>query len=224
MFVGGAMGAVFLAGGFSFLFRLDIDRAERDLTRSNNELARLSALDPLTGLANRRTLDAYLTREWARLCREDRHLGVLLCDVDYFKEFNDHYGHLAGDTCLQRVATALSGAAQRSGDLVARYGGEEFILVLGMTDPAHASDVAEKARAIVMDLGLPHGRSAVAPVVTISVGVVVAAANDLVEPQDLLQRADQALYAAKHQGRNRVVHAGPPAVLEAGAPLSSTQA
>lgn len=205
MYAVNATAAVLLAGGFAFLFRLDIDRAERDLRRSNEQLERLSGLDALTGVANRRSLDAYLTREWSRLARDANHVAVLLCDVDYFKQFNDHYGHLAGDHCLQRVAGALASTVQRSTDLLARYGGEEFLIALMATDPEHAVTVADRARTAVMELRMPHERSIVAPVVTVSVGIVVTTTHDLSEPHVLLQQADRALYAAKRDGRNRVV-------------------
>jgi diguanylate cyclase (GGDEF)-like protein len=206
MYATNAAFAVLLAGGFSYLFRLDIDRAERDLTRSNQQLERLSGVDALTGLANRRGLDAYLTREWSRLSREPAAVALLLCDVDHFKEFNDHYGHLAGDSCLQRVAGALSTAVQRSTDLLARYGGEEFLITLVGTDLAHARATAERLRTAVQELRLSHERSSASRVVTISVGIVIARLDELPEPDDLIARADRALYAAKRAGRNCAVY------------------
>ena len=201
-----AAATILFAGAFSYLFRLDIDRAERDLTRSNQQLERLSGLDALTGLANRRSIDAYLAREWSRLSREPSSIALLLCDVDCFKEFNDHYGHLVGDSCLRRVAGALSTVIHRSTDLLARYGGEEFLVTLVGTDADHVRSVAERLRAAVFNLRLAHARSTAAPVVTISVGIVLAPLEDLPEPDELLRRADVALYAAKHGGRNRVAH------------------
>jgi diguanylate cyclase (GGDEF)-like protein len=208
MYATNASAAVLLAGGFSFLFRLDIDRAEKDLTRSNQQLERLSGLDALTGLANRRAIDAFLTREWSRLSREPSSVALLLCDVDHFKEFNDHYGHVAGDSCLQRVAAALSTVVQRSTDLLARYGGEEFLIALIGTDEDHVKLVADRLRQAVLDLRLSHARSTVGPAVTISVGVVLASVDERPEPDDLVRRADLALYAAKRGGRNRVVSYG----------------
>jgi diguanylate cyclase (GGDEF)-like protein len=208
MYATNASAAILLAGGLSFLYRLDIDRAEKDLTRSNQQLERLSGVDALTGLANRRAMDAHLTQEWSRLSRDAASVAFILCDVDHFKEFNDHYGHLAGDTCLQRVASALSAVVQRSTDLVARYGGEEFLIVLSGTDTNHVQTVVERVRAAVVDLRVSHERSAVAPVVTISAGIVLATLDELPEPEDLLHRADLALYAAKRSGRNCVVYYG----------------
>jgi diguanylate cyclase (GGDEF)-like protein len=209
MYVANVTATIFLAGWFSFLFRVDIDRAERDLQRSNEQLERLSGLDPLTGLANRRTLDAHLTRRWGTRSRGQDSIAFLLCDVDCFKEYNDHYGHQAGDGCLQHVARTLAESASRAGDLVARFGGEEFVLVLEPTSPSDAARLAEQIRGAVAALSLPHERSPVAPVVTISVGVVVLTHDDPGEPHDLIARADRALYAAKRSGRNRVEISAP---------------
>lgn len=210
-----AVGAVFLAGALSFFFRLEIDRTEAALTRSNAELARLSGLDGLTGLANRRSLDEVLPRELGRVRRGAEGVAVLMCDVDHFKSYNDLYGHLAGDVCLREVARALSAAVRRGGDLVARYGGEEFALVLPATDLRGAVQVAEGARARVQGLALPHARSDAAPVVTVSVGVAWASAEEADEAAELLRRADLALYEAKRAGRNRVAQWREPLV-EAG--------
>ena len=205
MFAGSVTGAVFLSGIFPFLFQREIDRAEAALLASNRELERLNVIDPLTGLANRRSLDASLEAEWRRCQRHSGGwLSVLLCDVDGFKAYNDRYGHLAGDACLRQVAAALGRATGRAGDLAARYGGEEFALVLPFTDPAGARAVAERVRARVAELEIPHAASVTAGVVTISVGVASAQAGPGAEPGDLLRQADAALYAAKQRGRNRV--------------------
>jgi diguanylate cyclase (GGDEF)-like protein len=211
IYAGSAVGAVFLSGSFTILFRHGIDRSEKLLTRSNQELERLTGLDPLTGLANRRALDENLDREWRRLRRHGQPLSALMCDVDCFKSFNDHYGHLVGDHCVRRVADALSVTVGRSGDLVARYGGEEFVLLLPATDQAGALVVAEEARRRVMELGVPHARSQVAEMVTISIGVVCVDPREVEGPQELLRRADTALYVAKQAGRNRVVEWRDPA-------------
>jgi len=210
MYAGSVTCCLFLSGIFSYLFRFEIDRAQLKLTRTNEELERLSGLDPLTGIANRRAMDARIASEWARARRHGQHIALLLCDVDCFKNYNDHYGHLAGDRCLQRVADVLSSVAQRTSDLVARYGGEEFVMVLPGTDCSGALRVAEEARALVSALGLPHEASTAAPVVTLSVGVVCALPDALENPEDLLRRADAALYAAKRDGRNRVVQGDTP--------------
>jgi len=206
VFAGTAIGAMVVGGVVANRFRREIDRAEAALTRSNEELARLSGLDPLTGLANRRTLDDFLARECARLRRPGQQIAVILCDVDHFKAYNDYYGHLAGDACLKQVADVLSTVVRRVNDVVARYGGEEFVLVLPSTDCAGALGVAEEARARVSALRIPHERSDVAPIVTLSVGVACSAPANPLAPEDLLRRADAALYEAKRAGRNRVMH------------------
>ena len=205
VFAGSAVGAMIVGGVVAHRFRREIDRAEAALTRSNEELARLSGLDPLTGLANRRTLDECLARECARLRRPGQQIAVLLCDVDHFKAYNDHYGHLAGDTCLKSVADVLTCVVRRVNDVVARYGGEEFVLVLPATDCEGALRVAEEARAQVRALGIPHERSDAAQVVTLSVGVACSNPAGPLSPEDLLRQADAALYEAKRAGRDRVV-------------------
>ncbi len=204
MYAASAAGAVFLAGAFSMLFRAEIDGAERALMRSNEQLQQLSAIDPLTDLANRRSLDAHLSRELGRLRRHGGQVAVLMCDVDAFKAFNDGYGHLAGDACLQRVAEALTGVVGRSTDLVARYGGEESVIALGDTDLDGAMHVAGRACAAVRALEMTHAHSTVAPIVTISAGVAMASRETL-DAEELLRRADAALYTAKRAGRNRAV-------------------
>src|SRR5690606_27513317 len=133
-------------------------------------------------------------------------ISVLLCDVDCFKAYNDFYGHLAGDACLQRVAGVLSSIVRRANDVIARYGGEEFVIVLPTTDSEGALRIAEEARALVRTLAIPHERSHVAPVVTLSIGVASADAEKLEGgPEELLRRADAALYTAKREGRDQVV-------------------
>jgi diguanylate cyclase (GGDEF)-like protein len=205
MFAGSAVGAMLIASAFAFLFRHEIDRAEQALVRANQELAELSSLDSLTGLANRRELDACLARECARAARAGETIALLLCDVDAFKAFNDTYGHPAGDACLQRVAEVLRTIGRRAGDLVARYGGEEFALVLPATDGDAAVALAEQAREATMALDKTHRRSPAAEVVTLSIGVACATGDEPPDPEALLLRADTALYGAKRAGRNRVV-------------------
>jgi diguanylate cyclase (GGDEF)-like protein len=182
----------------------------RKLDEANRELIRLSAVDGLTGIANRRRFDESLAREWKRAARSRGELSVLAVDVDFFKQFNDGYGHQVGDECLKAVARALEAQLRRPTDLVARYGGEEFFVVLPETGAGGARQVAEGLRQAVEALAITHGFSTVAPWVTISVGV----ASGRAEPgQDsgfvaLLKAADGALYEAKRQGRNRVAAAG----------------
>ena len=166
-------------------------------------------IDSLTQIANRRRFDEYLHQEWVRHARIQQPLSVLLCDVDHFKLYNDHYGHQAGDECLRAVAKIL-GLGRRANDLLARYGGEEFALVLPHTDLTGALLVAERLCMDVSRAGLPHAGSPVSGVVTVSIGVA-SATPSLREPGDpslLVEDADRNLYIAKHRGRNQVSHPG----------------
>jgi diguanylate cyclase (GGDEF)-like protein len=168
-------------------------------------LNRLSRNDGLTGLANRRHFDEFYQQEWKRALREETPLSLILCDIDFFKNYNDTYGHQAGDDCLRAVAGVLQSCLRRPGDLAARYGGEEFIVVLPGTLREGALAVAESLRGAVEALAIPHSASAAAPVVTICLGVsfTVPAPGDSLAA--LLAAADRALYRAKEEGRNRVV-------------------
>lgn len=173
-----------------------------ELATDNRRLGRLATLDTLTALANRRALNMHLRRVVRRPRGET--LSVLLIDIDHFKQYNDLYGHQRGDACLQRVAAALARVPTRSGDMVARFGGEEFVVVLPGTDHRSAALMAERLRDAVAALQIPHEASPVAPVVTVSVGVATAARGDSGDGAALLAAADQALYRAKSEGRNRV--------------------
>jgi len=187
-------------------------QAEQALQAANQELARLSLTDGLTGLANRRRFDEYIDLEWKRHRREGQPLSVLMGDVDFFKKYNDAHGHQAGDRCLSAVAQAIRGAVKRPADLPARYGGEEFVVVLPGTHAEGARHVGELIRVAVEGLGLPHPTSAAAGHVTLSIGVATLVPGDGT-PADLTRLADEALYRAKEQGRNRVVaHPLAPAV------------
>ncbi len=168
------------------------------------ELVDLSAKDALTGLANRRTMESGLEEEWRRSFRSGTPLAVVLFDIDHFKEYNDHYGHLAGDECLKRVARAMADRVHRAGDLVARFGGEEFILVLPDADGAGSEVVAEQIRRAVLDLHIPHERHGSNEYVTVSAGVASQVPTKDSAPKDLVHAADMALYQAKEQGRNQV--------------------
>ena len=177
----------------------------RELASANRELEKLSRQDGLTGIANRRYFDSYLVTEVRRGARERQPLSLILSDVDHFKAFNDCYGHQAGDDCLRRVAAALSSAGRRPADLAARYGGEEFAMVLPGTVLDGAVDVAQAVSRVIEGLAIPHERSAVDRRVTLSQGVVSLTPEKETSSEDLIQRADQALYLAKQQGRNRYV-------------------
>ncbi len=170
---------------------------------ANRELQRLASLDGLTGVANRRRFDQYLEAEWQRLSREKLPLSLILCDIDFFKKYNDSYGHQAGDACLRQVADALRFCARRSVDLVARYGGEEFAVILPNITEAGAGQVAEEMRSVVNTLEIPHVQSAVSQHVTLSLGVACMNPTSSTSPSMLVAAADAALYQAKAAGRNR---------------------
>jgi diguanylate cyclase (GGDEF)-like protein len=182
----------------------ELTEIRKRLTESNEQLERLSALDTLTGLANRRRFDDVIRREWRRGVREEAPLSLVFCDIDFFKDFNDGYGHLAGDQCLVRVAEVVTATSNRPGDLAARYGGEEFVLVLPGTTAEGAHLLAEKLRARVEALRISHSGSHVGPYLTISLGVASLVPTATTRPEELISLADQALYAAKQEGRNRV--------------------
>ncbi len=178
------------------------------LKRANEELEALSSIDSLTGLANRRMFDKQLQDEWWRAVRERNCLALVMADVDFFKSYNDTYGHPRGDECLKKVAEVLRGAARRAGDLAARFGGEEFVLLLANTPPAGAKKVAARVLSEVEALCIAHPGSCVSRYVTLSVGVAVVTPDQGDSPHALVAAADDALYRAKTNGRNRMEVAG----------------
>jgi len=180
-------------------------RMSARLKTANAALERLSNHDGLTNLANRRFFDDYLASQIAVSRRHGRVLALVICDVDSFKAYNDHYGHQAGDECLKRVAIALQSCCHRPADMVARYGGEEFALVLPDTNLAGAFRIAEAAKEAVERMGIPHAHSLAAAFVSISGGVSALHRNVGQTAQTLIGDADQALYEAKQLGRNRMV-------------------
>lgn len=183
---------------------------KHDLEESNLRLQYLTAIDGLTQIANRRSLDVSLVTEWQRALRKREPIGLIMIDVDHFKLFNDTYGHQAGDECLRGVASALKDFARRPGDLAARYGGEEFVLVLTNATAQQARMVAERVRDKIVELAIPHQRSSHGNV-TASFGVASLVPNARHNgPEALLLAADQALYRAKESGRNRVSVDGEP--------------
>jgi len=184
-------------------FPLHQARLYQQLQQANRELERLARLDGLTQVANRRHFNEALRREWRRMRREGSPLAVILCDVDYFKNYNDQYGHLAGDDCLIRVARAIEQSAMRSTDLVARYGGEEFAAILSNTHTEGAVVVARRIEEAIAGLEIPHATSDVSDRVTVSQGICSLIPTPDSSPDRLLHAADVALYKAKGGGRNR---------------------
>ena len=195
-----------LAGHRDRLSQL-VDERTAALQSANARLRNLARTDPLTGLSNRRYFDEIKTIEMRRTRRDGKSLALLICDIDYFKDYNDHYGHAMGDRCLIAVAQALQGSLGRAGDMVARLGGEEFGVLLSGADTAAARDMADRLREAVASCGIEHLPSSIASVVTISVGLAVHSPDSDEDFDALFQEADQALYRAKASGRNRV--AGP---------------
>lgn len=174
------------------------------LKEANCHLASISAQDGLTGIPNRRSFDQFIEMNWKNAMREQQPLSVIMADIDYFKSYNDSYGHLQGDDCLILVAKTLVSCLKRPNDLAARYGGEEFITLLPNTDKQGALLVAERMRKSIEKLALRHDQSKVASCVTISLGVaeIIPQPSDVIA--DFIKMADKALYVAKHQGRNQV--------------------
>ncbi|NET16544.1 MAG: diguanylate cyclase, partial [Okeania sp. SIO1H6] len=175
------------------------------LEQANQELLRIANLDGLTQIPNRRSFDQYLAVEWRRHLREQQFLSLIMIDIDYFKRYNDHYGHQGGDDCLIRVAQAISQVPQRPTDLVARYGGEEFAVILSNTNIEGAFTIAEFIRQAIASLFIPHAQSEVSQFVTLSLGVASIIPNFEDTAEDLIGLADEALYEAKRQGRDRVI-------------------
>lgn len=208
-----------------------LGRAHERMQHRADEMERRSAQDGLTGVANRRHFDLMLGREWRRSLRSGLPLSLLMIDVDFFKHYNDRYGHLAGDRCLKAVAAALAGGTRRASDMVARYGGEEFAVLLPDTSPEDALRLAQAMRAAVQQLAVGHEGSAVCPVVTVSVGVATMRPGPVMATRrfaqgnagsstrslplftQLVDAADHALYRAKDEGRNRVVVADAGAIV-----------
>ncbi|MEO1427989.1 MAG: PleD family two-component system response regulator [Cyanobacteria bacterium J06632_19] len=177
----------------------------KQLEAANQALQELANMDGLTGLANRRRFDQYLNNQWMNLAGSDKPLSLILCDIDFFKRFNDKYGHPAGDLCLQKVAAVLNGAAQKNQDLVARYGGEEFAVIMPNTHAPGAVHVAALMQSGVRELQVEHLESGISNCVTLSLGVATTIPNFESSPSDLILASDKALYQAKQEGRNRIV-------------------
>ncbi len=175
------------------------------LKKYRDYLETIAFIDGLTGIPNRRSFDQHIRAEWQRAIRGQTELSLLLVDIDHFKQYNDTYGHQAGDACLTMVAKALSSSVHRPGDQVARYGGEEFVCVLPSTNLEGANQIGETLREVVNFLKIPHKSSSVCPHVTISVGGAMIKPEQSSEIGNLISAADGNLYKAKQQGRDRVI-------------------
>ncbi len=177
----------------------------KQLEAANKALQHLAHVDGLTGVANRRRFNNYLNSQWLNLASERSPLSLILCDIDFFKLYNDKYGHPAGDMCLQKVGTVLSEAVQNSQDLVARYGGEEFAVIMPNTHISAAVHFAAAMQAGVRELKILHESSTISRYVTLSLGVATTIPTFESEPSSLIIEADKALYKAKTEGRNRII-------------------
>jgi diguanylate cyclase (GGDEF)-like protein/PAS domain S-box-containing protein len=177
---------------------------EQKLMALQKELEELSFRDGLTGIANRRMFDSIMEVEWTNARRNNQPLSLIMIDIDYFKPYNDHYGHIQGDDCLKQVGQALSSAATRARDLFARFGGEEFVLVLPETDAASAKIVAERCRNLIFKEQIPHEKSPVSQILTVSLGVGTIIPTHKDQPLTFIEAVDRLLYQAKQSGRNRV--------------------
>jgi diguanylate cyclase (GGDEF)-like protein len=177
--------------------------ANRQLEAKTRRLHYLANIDELTQVSNRRAFEQYLQREWQRSLREQQPISLILGDVDFFKQFNDYYGHLAGDTCLYQVAQLLQSSTKRPTDMVARYGGEEFAIILPNTDAAGAQKLATLILGQMRAQLIPHPASEISHYVTLSLGSATAIPNRQIDWYNLVDVADRALYAAKFQGRDR---------------------
>lgn len=182
-----------------------LEESQRQLHEANLALEKLSSLDGLTGIANRRQFDKVIANEWNRAMRNYTPISLLMLDIDFFKLYNDAYGHQKGDACLKTVADALKANEKRPADLAARYGGEEFAVILPETDSHGAMEIATSILEMIHGANIPHKASTVNSCLTASIGVATMTAERGAPPEDLIAQADKALYQAKEQGRNQVV-------------------
>lgn len=181
----------------------DLARARQQAAEANEQLSRQSATDGLTGITNRRRFDEILGTEWLRAARSGGCLSLLMVDIDHFKRFNDHYGHVAGDECLRQVTRLLHSCVRRAGEIVARYGGEEFVVLLPGAEVSHAEELAQRCLDGIGRLALPHAASPTARHVTFSIGIAHVFPSASHDPASLVNAADTAMYRAKMAGRRR---------------------
>jgi diguanylate cyclase (GGDEF)-like protein len=199
---------IFVLTSLGFLFYRQIQRllvAEEELRLAHRDLEHIAKTDSLTGLPNRRCFDATLAQEWSRACRTGNSVALILIDIDWFKQYNDHYGHVLGDDCLRQIAQLIGKSINRPADLAARYGGEEFVILLPETELAGAVKIAEEVRSAIEAAKIEH-RGSTLGIVTISAGVTANHQQGVILAIDLLEKADSLLYRAKRMGRNRVEH------------------
>jgi len=182
-----------------------LEESQRQLHEANLALEKLSSLDGLTGIANRRQFDKVISHEWNRAMRNQNLVSLLMLDIDFFKLYNDTYGHQQGDACLKAVADVLHANEKRPADLAARYGGEEFAVILPETDSRGATEIATSILEMIRKTNIPHSASTVSPCLTASIGVATMTPERGSSPEDLIAQADKALYQAKARGRNQVV-------------------
>ena len=191
-------------------FMFDISerkKTEAKLIEMQKQLEELSFKDSLTGIANRRMFDTVIEQEWSAARRHQQPLSLVIIDIDHFKQYNDHYGHIRGDDCIKRVASALRESATRAKDFIARIGGEEFVLVLPETDAAAAIKIAERCRSRIFKEQIEHQDSTTSHILTISLGVDTIIPGHDDDVMAFVEKVDQLLYAAKRKGRNRIEHA-----------------
>lgn len=189
-----------------FMFDISVrKKTEEDLISLQKKLEEFSFKDSLTGVANRRMFDSIMDVEWINARRTNQPLSLIMIDIDYFKQYNDHYGHIQGDYCLKRVGQVLSAAAGRARDFFARFGGEEFVVVLPETDAEAAKKVAECCRSLIFKEQIPHEKSQVSHILTISLGVGTITPSHQDEPIAFIEEVDKRLYQAKQKGRNCII-------------------
>jgi diguanylate cyclase (GGDEF)-like protein len=188
--------------------RDQLARAQHKASAEHEKLARQSATDGLTGITNRRHFDEILGVEWLRASRAGTSLSLLIVDIDHFKRYNDHYGHVAGDECLRQVAQVLQGCVRRAGERLARYGGEEFVILLPGAGMDKAEELAQRCLAAVVSAALPHVASPTARHITVSIGIAQVVPDAMRDPTTLVNAADAAMYRAKTAGRARYALAG----------------
>jgi diguanylate cyclase (GGDEF)-like protein len=188
--------------------RDQLARAQHKASAEHEKLARESATDGLTGITNRRHFDEILSMEWSRAARSHASLALLIIDIDHFKRYNDHYGHVAGDECLRRVAQLLQTLVRRAGEYVARYGGEEFVILLPGAGVVQAQELAQRCLDRIAAEALPHAASPTAGHLTVSIGIAQAIPDGSQDPRTIVNAADAAMYRAKTAGRARLALAG----------------